>query len=299
MTGNAPAGATPAHVLLSLARGRLQAAGLDSALLEARLLLAHVLGAPPESLLAEPNRPVSAGAQAQFDQVLQRRLSREPLFYIIGEREFYGLAFQVDARALIPRPETELLIEEVLQAEREAGREPPDGAGLWIADIGTGSGCVAVALATVLPKARLVATDISADALQLARVNATRHGVAERVSFKQGDLLTPLPGPMDIIVANPPYIPAENLPTLQPEIRDFEPRVAVNGGDGGMTIAERLLRQAPPFLRRGGRLFMEVGYGQASVMVDTARAVFPRGAEVDMALDLAGIPRVVRVRQPE
>ena len=286
----------PARALLTEARAQLQAAGVDSPALEARLLLAHALDAPPESLLAEPDQDVSDDTESRFREGLARRLGREPLFYITGEREFYGLPFYVDTRALIPRPETELLVEEAIAAARELAHDSTDGAGLTIADVGTGSGCIVVATATVLTGARFVATDISAEAVEVARHNAERHGVADRITFAVGDLLEPLTGPVSIIVANPPYIPAENLPTLQAEIRDHEPRVAVDGGAGGMTIAERLIRAAPPYLRPGGRLLMEVGYGQAPLMADVAREVFPAGAVVDMALDLAGIPRVVRCR---
>ncbi len=287
---------TPARVLLTEARAQLQAAGVDSAALEARLLLAHALNAAPESLLAKPEQTVSEDQEARFREALGRRLNREPLFYITGEREFYGLPFYVDARALIPRPETELLVEEGIATVAGMGEAHENGAGLLIADIGTGSGCIVVATATVLTGTRFIATDISAEAVEVAHANAERHGVSDRITFGVGDLLEPLPEPVDIIIANPPYIPAENLVELQAEIRDHEPRVAVDGGDGGMTIAERLVRSAPGYLKLGGLLLMEVGYGQAPLMVDVAKEVFPPGTEVDMALDLAGIPRVVRVQ---
>ena len=287
---------TPAHALLTDARAQLQAAGVDSAALEARLLLAHALNAAPESLLAEPEQAVSEDQEARFREALGRRLNREPLFYITGEREFYGLPFYVDARALIPRPETELLVEEAVSAVADMGEAHDKGTGLLIADIGTGSGCIVVATATVLTEARFIATDISAEAVEVAHANAERHGVANRITFAVGDLFEPLPEPVDIVIANPPYIPAENLAELQAEIRDHEPRVAVDGGDGGMTIAERLVRAAPNYLKPRGRLLMEVGYGQAPLMVDVAKEVFQPGTEVDMALDLAGIPRVVRVQ---
>ena len=289
---------TPARALLTEARGQLEAAGIDSAPLEARLLLAHALDAAPDALLTEPDQPVSAAITTRFWSVVNRRLQREPLFYITGEREFYGLPFYVDARALIPRPETELLVEEAIAAAAIMAAPHTNGNGLLIADIGSGSGCIVVATASVLTGARFIATDISAGAVDVARANANRHGVADRITFSVGDLLEPLTERIDIIIANPPYIPAENLPTLQAEIRDHEPRVAIDGGAGGMTIAERLVRSAPGHLNPGGWLLMEVGYGQAPLMVDAAKEVFPPGSDIDMALDLAGIPRVVRVRVP-
>ena len=289
---------TPARALLTEARAQLEAAGIESAPLEARLLLAHALDAAPDALLTEPNQPVSAAITTRFWSVVGRRLQREPLFYITGEREFYGLPFYVDARALIPRPETELLVEEAIAAAAIMAAPHTNGNGLLIADIGSGSGCIVVATASVLTGARFIATDISAGAVDVARANAERHGVAGRITFSVGDLLEPLTERIDIIIANPPYIPAENLPALQAEIRDHEPRVAIDGGAGGMTIAERLVRSAPGHLKPGGWLLMEVGYGQAPLMVDAAKEVFPPGSDIDMALDLAGIPRVVRVRRP-
>ena len=297
MTGDTSKGSTSARILMTEARDRLRQEGVDSAPLEARLLMAHALGMASDQLLLSPDMAVPPEAESRFSEALRRRLTREPLFYILGEREFYGLALHVDSRALIPRPETELLVEEALAVVRAGKPEQRDGTGLEIADIGTGSGCVVVALATQLPGARFFAADLAAEALEVALINAERHGVADRITFAQGDLLEPLPGPMHIIVANPPYVPKENLATIQAEIRDHEPRVAVDGGNGGMTIAERLIAQAPAALRPGGWLFMEVGYGQASVMVDAAQVVFNPGAQIDMALDLAGVQRVVRVRQ--
>ncbi len=289
---------TPARALLTEARAQLEGAGIDSAPLEARLLLAHALDAAPDALLTEPDQPVSAAITTRFWSVVGRRLQREPLFYITGEREFYGLPFYVDARALIPRPETELLVEEAIAAAAIMAAPHTNGNGLLIADVGSGSGCIVVATASVLTGARFIATDISAGAVDVARANAERHGVADRITFSVGDLLEPLTERIDIIIANPPYIPAENLPALQAEIRDHEPRVAIDGGAGGMTIAERLVRSAPGHLKPGGWLLMEVGYGQAPLMVDAAKEVFPPGSDIDMALDLAGIPRVVRVRVP-
>jgi release factor glutamine methyltransferase len=281
---------TTARALLMDARARLAAAGIDDASLEARVLLAHALGVEPISLLLEPGRSVNPKQASDYEKLLKRRLTREPLAYIIGEREFYGLSFLVDSRALIPRPETELLVESALEIAKE--RDWPDG--LLVADVGTGSGCIAVSIAVHLPQARLYALDLSKDALALAAANAARHGVQSHVAFLQGDLLSPLPAPVDIIVANPPYVPDENVATIQPEIGLYEPRMAIEGGPDGLTVARRLLAQASRFLRPGGVLLMETGHGQASDAVEAARAAFPDAA-MDMAPDLAGIPRVLRV----
>lgn len=276
------------RLLLVEAVRRLRAVEVEDAVLEARLLLARALGVRPDALLLDPDRPVPDAAAASFEQFLVRRLGREPLFYILGEREFFGLPFNVDRRALIPRPETELLVECALEIAK--GRDPS----LMIADIGTGSGCIAVSLAVHLRSARVYATDISGEALELGRSNAARHGVEDRMIFLQGDLLVPLPEAMDIIVANPPYVAAESVPTLPPEIARYEPRVAVDGGPEGTVLAYRLLAQAPRYLKPGGALLLEMGYGQSWGVVAVAQAAFPR-ARIDLVPDLAGIPRVLRV----
>ncbi|MBI4236341.1 MAG: peptide chain release factor N(5)-glutamine methyltransferase [Chloroflexi bacterium] len=270
---------------------RLRVADIEDAPREARLLLARVLGVEPATLLLALDHPVPPAVAVAFEALLARRLAREPLFYILGEREFYGLSLRVDRRALIPRPETELLVEEALAVARTY----PLDAALHIADVGTGSGCIAVALAVHLPLARLYALDISGEALDLARANAVRHGVEERVTFLRSDLLASLPELVEIIVSNPPYVPAASLPDLPPEIGVYEPRVAVDGGAEGTVTAYRLLAQAPAHLRPGGALLMEIGYGQAWGAVAVAQSAFPN-ARIEVVPDLAGIPRVLRAR---
>ena len=286
---------TTARTVLTEARVRLGEAGIDEAALEARLLLAHAMDVTPSALLLEPDHPVTTDEATAFEGLLMRRLRREPLAYLVGEREFYGLRFLVDQRVLIPRPETELLVESALAMAAERSAE---GDGLLMADVGTGSGCIVVSLAVHLPGARFYALDLSGEALALARSNAERHGVEERVTFLEGDVLAPLPEPVDMIVANPPYVPSRNLETIQPEIRHYEPRVALEGGPEGLDVARRVLADAGRHLRPGGRLLMEIGHGQASEVVETAKASFPTAVEIDMVPDLAGIPRVLRVRLP-
>ena len=297
MTDNTEPGTTDSRALLTRGRQALVQAGVGEALLEARLLLAHAMGIESAALLLEPDRAVSASAAQAFEVILARRAGREPLAYITGSRDFYGLRFDVDPRALIPRPETELLVDEAIAVVRAWGdrRRRPS----TIADVGTGSGAIIVALAVALADtdARFHATDLSAGAIELARANADRHGVGERISFHVGDLLRPLPTPVDLIIANPPYVPAENVATIQPEIRLHEPRMAIDGGsEDGLSIVRRLLAMAPGVLSSGGALLMEMGYGQATDVVDTARAAFADSSTmIDVVPDLAGIPRVLRI----
>jgi len=211
-----------------------------------------------------------------LDALLARRVSREPLPYILGTREFFGLYFAVDPRVLIPRPETELLVERALGL---ASRVSSSSGALCIADIGTGSGCIAIALAVHLPHACLYATDVSADALAVAQRNAATHGVASRIRFLWGDLLSPLPQPVHLIVANLPYIAAQEWETLPPEVGRFEPRGALDGGPDGLDLVRWLLRQAPAYLLPGGALLLEIGASQGEAVTKLARAAFPQEAE--------------------
>jgi len=243
------------------------------------LLLAHITGKNKLQLLLEENIPEE---QARvFFNALERRVSGEPLQYILGEWDFYGLTFKVDKRALIPRPETELLVEEVLALNP-----------LRVLDICTGSGCIAVSLAVFLKDAEITAVDISADALALARENAEWHGVAHRVRFVQSDLAGGLlrePGQgFDAIVSNPPYIPTGELHGLQTEVRDFEPHLALDGGVDGMDLYRKLLPQAKALLRPGGALFLEIGPGGVGELATAAGF----GA-VRIKKDYSGLDRVV------
>lgn len=268
----------------------LRGAGVDEARLDAELLFAAVLGINRALLLAHPDRRLTPKELARCRELIARRAAREPLAYILGRREFFGLEFAVDGRVLIPRPETELLVEHAL---RLAGLSPAPA----LADVGAGSGAIAVVLAVRLPAAAVYALDASDDALAVVAANARRHGVAGRVRCLAGDLLAPLPGPVDLVVANLPYVPTAEWQALPPEIRDWEPRQALDGGPDGLDPIRRLLAQAPPFLRPGAALLLEIGAGQGPAATDLARRALP-GAVVRLQPDYAGLDRLVIVQVP-
>lgn len=254
---------------------------------EAELLLAALLERPRAFLLAHPEAPLTAEQAARYADWVTRRAAHEPLPYITGRVEFYGLEFTVTPAVLIPRPETELLVDEALAGL--AGRAAPTAV-----DVGTGSGCIAVTLAVRVSGLRLVAVDLSRAALTVAQANATRHGVADRIAFCAGDLLTPLAGPVELIVSNPPYVAEAEWPALPPSVRR-EPRLALLAGPEGLDALRRLLAQAPARLRPGGLLLAEIGERQGKAAQTLARAAFPR-AEVVVLSDLAGRDRLLRIR---
>ncbi|MFH1141590.1 MAG: peptide chain release factor N(5)-glutamine methyltransferase, partial [Chloroflexota bacterium] len=223
------------------ARGTLTRGGVGEAPLETELLLGFVLGLERSMLYASLEEAVPESAQQTLDSLVQRRLDREPLAYILGKREFFGLEFQVCPGVFIPRPETETLVEQAVLLVN--ARFP--GGELLLADIGTGSGALAVSLAKALPSTSLYATDISETALATARANAAAHGVQDRTAFLRGDLMEPLPGPVDVVVANLPYVRRERIPCLEPEISRYEPQEALDGGPDGLDLVRRLLRQGP------------------------------------------------------
>lgn len=279
---------------LRKARERLQASGVEDPGFEAEYLLRHALGHTRESLLIALDARVSALAQDHFDGLISRRSSREPSAYITGHREFYGLDFKVDPRALIPRPETELLVDLVLQFVSAWATAHKN---LTIADVGAGCGAVAIALAVNLPRATIIASDISTDALGLARENIARHGVQDRVRLLHGDLLDPIHPPIDILVSNPPYIPSPEIPTLAPEISHHEPRLALDGGPEGVSLIEELIRQAREKLAPGGAMFVEIGWDQGPKVMAQTRSLRP-DAHASIAADFAGLDRVLAVQAP-
>lgn len=251
---------------------------------DAELLLRHTLHCDAAWLFAHADDGISGDCVQRFEQLLRRRLDGEPVQYILGEAEFFGLSLSVDPAVLIPRPETELLVESALDFLRD--REHPQ-----VLDLGTGSGAIAVALAVGCPQARLVAADISAAALTIAAANASRHGVANRIDFCVSDLFSSLGGErFDCIVSNPPYVPLADKEALDVEVREYEPELALFAGEDGLAVYRRLIQAAPDFLTREGMLALEIGFGQQeSVAALLAAAGFQK---MKFLTDYQQIPRV-------
>ena len=277
---------------------RLQEAqASESPELDAQALLAHVVKVTRVSVLAYPERPLTPKQAAAYARLIERRAAHEPVAYLVGHREFMGLDFLTDARALIPRPETELLVEAALTELRARLAATPTIAPV-VADIGTGSGAIALAIAALEPRLPTVyATDISADALTLASANAARLGLEGRVTFLRGDLLAPLPEPVDTLLANLPYIAPHDAATLPTDVRQFEPPLALFGDDDGLGHLRRLFAQAPRYLRPGACLFLEFGYDQRAALDTLIRATFA-DANVRFAADYAGWDRYVAIQLP-
>ena len=283
-------------VRATLARGiaRLESARVPSAPLAAELLLLHLLGRDRAWLYAHPEHVMTSQELAQYDDLLRRRAEGVPVQYLTGRQEFWGLEFEVNPGVLIPRPETEHLIEVALE-RLSARRNAP----LQIADVGTGSGCIAIALAKEFPQAQITATDISPAALEVASRNALRHGVNNRIALVQTDLLqshlpageTPAPQ-FDLIASNPPYIGRAEQPHLQREVVAHEPHQALFAGERGLDVYPRLIAQAAKLLRPGGVLTLELGYNLAEP-VSALIAAHPHWTAVSITNDLAGIPRVL------
>ena len=282
------AAATSIHQLVADARGRFRDAGLSTrgAELDARLLAQFVLGWTAERFITSGSEPEPPGFASRYEALVERRVGREPLAYIVGQQEFWGLPFGVSPAVLIPRPETELIVEAALELFPETDRH------LRAADVCTGSGCVAVALAIERPAARIIATDISGVALDMARQNAARHGVGNRIAFHCGDLLDGIEGPFDVIAGNPPYVAERDKRGLQPEVRDYEPGVALFGGSDGFHLVERLVRSAVHYLRPGGYLLCEFGLGQDE-QVEALVAGTGNLRLIELRRDLQGIARTV------
>jgi len=274
------------NALVADARRRFRAAGIppEEAALDARLLAQHVLGWDAARLLTHGDEPPPPHAPAAYETLVARRVAREPLAYITGYREFWNLRIEVTPAVLVPRPETELLIESALEYFDRDQR-------LRLADVCTGSGCVAVALGREFVRAEIVASDISEEALQVACRNVTRHGLSARLRCVQTDLLTALPGVFDAVIANPPYVSAVHAPMLQPEVREFEPPGALFAGYDGLTVVTRLVSTAAASLNRGGLLMFEFGSDQE----DAVTALIGRAPDlefVDIKRDLQDLPRV-------
>lgn len=302
-------GATDVRGALKQAMARMRAASVPSAALAAELLLMHTLGRDRAWLYAHPEHTLDAATAERYFSLIARRAAGVPTQHLTGRQEFWGLEFEVTPDVLIPRPETEHVVEVALARlvppdgnARAAG--VADGSGLLIADVGTGSGCLAVALAHQLPGARIAATDISAAALALARRNAARHGLAERIEFIESNLLdcflnAPLVSPrsslsFDLIVSNPPYVSLAARAALPREVREHEPAVALFAGETGAELYPPLVAQAARLLRPGGALVVELGHDS----LERVMPLFGAGWEdVEVMHDLAGIPRVLSARR--
>jgi release factor glutamine methyltransferase len=259
--------------LLREAAQYLTTKGIPNGRLDAEVLMAHVLGWQRIDLYLRHDQPMAGEELDRFREAIRRRSQREPLAYITGTKEFWSLLFRVTPRVLIPRPETEVLVEAAVQAirERETRREGP----LRVLEIGTGSGAAAIALATEVGEGiQLFATDRSPEALEIAMANARALNAEGRVRFLQGDLfeaLGPNQTPFSVILSNPPYVDAEQMEGLEPEIRDYEPREALDGGDEGLAVIGRIIREAPRRLEAGGALLLEVGDGQRASIEEILR----------------------------
>lgn len=264
---------------------RLQAAGIERPQFEAELLVALAFGKSRLAILTHPELEHGEAIARRLEELLRRRESREPMAHLRGSQDFYGREFVVGPQVLIPRPETELLVD----CAREKLATNVDAT---VIDVGTGSACIAISVACELPKVAVIAVDCSADALVVARENAVHLSVSDRVAFVRGwGLDTLRPESASMIVANPPYIPTDEIETLQPEVREFEPRMALDGGADGLDVIRKIAADSPRVLRSGGWLAVEVGMGQA----EATAGLFKRAGlqNVDTRADLAGIGRVV------
>jgi release factor glutamine methyltransferase len=269
----------------------LQKKGVESPRLEAQILLGHVMSCPKIELIARSDEEPTEAERAAFKDLIRRRVEGWPVAYLVGRREFYLLAFEVTPAVLIPRPDTETLVLESLN--RLKGMAAPS-----VLDLGTGSGCIAVSVAHRAKTARVTAVDVSPDALAVARRNAVAHGVVDRTTFLAGDLFVPLPADaaFDLIVSNPPYVTPGELAALAPEVRDHEPRVALDGGPDGLAFYRRIAGDAGRYLKPGGSVLVEVGWTQEPAV----RAIFEARSELAVGSsvkDMAGRLRVVTARK--
>jgi len=258
---------------------------------DAELLLRHVLHFDRGQLYRRLTEPIDLPFEEAYRSLIARRAAHEPTPYILGHKEFFGLDFDVTPAAIIPRPETEMLVEEAIAFVQN---RPADQV-VTIADVGTGCGAIAVSLNHLLPSAQLISIDASADALALARRNADHHPSAQPIRFLQGDLLDPVDPPLDLILANLPYIPTAQWAQLPPEIREREPRNGLDGGPDGLRQIARLLAMAPPYLAENGGIILEVGDEQSSAATTLALEAFP-DSQVRIEKDLAGLDRVLVIR---
>ncbi len=269
----------------------LRRAGIADASVETELLLGHVLGMSKTQLYIKPEKVLTSTEIKNLCHLVQRRLDHEPTAYILGHCEFYGVDFCIDHHTFIPRPETELLVEKAVDL---AYRIYHPGKQITIADVGTGCGAIAISIALALPQAKIYATDISASALRLAEINCHRHAVDSQVELLQGNLLEPLPQPVDMIVANLPYIRSCEFRDLSQEIVNFEPTIALAGGEDGLDKIQQMLEQMATKLNYGAYFLLEIGQGQGEMLTSLIKNYFPQ-ASIELFSDLSGIERMVKV----
>lgn len=267
----------------------LEQKGCASPRLDAELLLAEILETDRLHLYLDMERPLNAEERNEYREFVRRRAAHEPVAYILGYKEFYGLPFHVSRHTLIPRPETEFVVESAIAYAKEM--ETPS-----ILDIGTGSGAIAIALARELENARIVATDTSLEALEVARENAAQLGVAPRIEFVHGDLFADLRGPFDLIVSNPPYVPESDREEMQSDVLDYEPQQALFAGVDGLDIIRKLIATTPDYLADHGNFIFEFGFGQSEAIQGLIRSSKNLNL-VKVVNDLRGIPRVVVVEK--
>ena len=271
--------------------------GIESARLDAELLLGHILNKSRLQLYMDFEQVVSKEHLAQYRELIKKRIERVPVAYLTNHKEFMSLSFYVDESVLIPRPETEVLVENVLKMESDD---------FTVLDLGTGSGAIVITLATKRVDWKFIATDISTEAVVVAEKNAQRHRAAERITFLQGNLFEPLQVKhpdeggdesmkFDCIVSNPPYIPSGEILTLMPEVRDYEPRIAIDGGTAGLDFIERLVAESPRFLKENGQLVFEFGYQQGEAVRNLIQSN-PQYTDCNIIKDYAGIERVAVAR---
>lgn len=272
-------------------RSTLTSPHIEDPDIDAELLLRHATGLSKAQLYLEYERELTGDESDLLDSLIDRRLRGEPITYIVGHKEFFGIDFEVNNSVLIPRPETELLVEKAIELARERKFQ-------LIADIGTGCGAIVVALATHLPECKIYAVDISEDALEVAGANCTRNGVAGRVHLLRGNLLEPLPEPVDMIVANLPYVKDEDWESLPDAIKSHEPGSALAAGKDGLDAISEMLHQAKAKLRPGGGILLEIGYDQGASVLKLASDLFPQ-AQIKLYTDLAGLDRVIHIETKE
>jgi release factor glutamine methyltransferase len=274
---------------------RLRAAAPEHERRTASVLLAHVLGVDRTHLLTRSDEHITGPQYEDYLRFIERRAAGEPVQYITGHQEFYGLDFRVTPAVLIPRPETEFLVERAIKLMDDSMPSP------LIVDVGTGSGCIAVSLAVNVPRARVIATDLSAAALEVARTNAELHRADDRIEFLQGDLLEPLEthrleNSVDVLASNPPYVNERHAELIQREVSDWEPREALFGGVEGLDFYRRLLVEGLIFVKPDGYMIFEIGYEQLDAIKEIIGAL--EWELIDVVNDLQGIPRTVALRRP-